>query len=668
MPFDPDAYLANKIQAPAFDPDAYLAAKNPQLFSPEAQQSIAKTNQFVDQGGLQEIYRDLPFESVASVKKQLQRGGADRPELEHLILREKSRLQGIPLVRDLPEIGDSPEMSKFDMPAFKASLGANFTMRDEEMGNILAKQFGAKIGQDIEGNYYATMPSGGSYAINRPGLSGQDIAKGVSMIGAFTPAGRSQSLLGMSAGGMATQAVIEGGQTALGGEFNPGDVAMAGAAPIVLNKATQAIKYALKPLTSRPPVVTQYIDDQLQPQVSQQSTVRPSWDIKEPIQESVKRAEIRQAINAGTVEGAGWRIDPKTGKIVADKLSRDLVKKGISEKLVVAPNTMTRGTKEASRKMLQKAENFIRGVKGSERDIPQSVIGESAMKRFDVIKKAQAEASKKIGEAVRTDLKNKPVNIQTVIDEFDDDLARLGVRLTDEGKLDFSQSLIQRSNTTPIKDVYARLKANYSDAAELHDLKRYISKQIDYGKSSPLVRTLDDDAEAALKAVRAKINANLQDMSPAYKAANKEFSDAAQTIVPFAKEMGRRFDPESMRVDSLVGQELRKTITNYAKANDLIEALDNLDATARQFGGQFDDDIMTQVMFNAELQKAFGSFKPGSMQGVIESGTDVALSRAGLTGQAAKAGLNAAKDRFIFNPPSKEELELIKQLKELVNR
>jgi hypothetical protein len=137
--------------------------------------------------------------------------------------------------------------------------------------------------------------------------------------------------------------------------------------------------------------VTQYLDDQLQGKVGQ----RPDAPVN--FNESANRADIRKAINEGTVEGAGWRVEPKSGKIVADKVARDLVKKGVSEKLVVAPNTMSRGDKVAARQMVQKAENFIRGVKGSERDIPQAVIGESAMKRFEVIKKAQEQASKKIG-------------------------------------------------------------------------------------------------------------------------------------------------------------------------------------------------------------------------------------------------------------------------------
>jgi len=425
--------------------------------------------------------------------------------------------------------------------------------------------------------------------------------------------------------------------------------------------AVDALQPKLTALKSRSPVVSEYIEEVLTTPAEQ------ARSIKSPRYESVKKANARQGIIDGTIEGAGWRIDKKSGKVIPDRLGRDLIKQGVSEKLIVAPNRMTAGDREAASKMIESAENFIRGVKGSERNIPQSVIGENAMKRFKTIINAQREASKRIGAAVESDLKGKSIDIQEIVDDFDNNLYELGVRVVDADQLDFSNSLIQRSNTTPISDVYARLKTSYDDASELHELKRYISKQIDYDKKAPLVASLDDEAETALKAVRSKINERLKAMSDDYTKANEDFAMAAETIVPFAKEMGRRFDPQSGRVESLVGQELRKTITNYAKANDLIEALDNLDSTARKFGGEFDDDIMTQIMFNSELERVFGSFKPNSMQGVMEKGAGVALDRAGVTGQAVQFGLNAVKDR-IYVPPSEEKLRLARQLKELVNR
>ena len=97
--------------------------------------------------------------------------------------------------------------------------------------------------------------------------------------------------------------------------------------------------------------------------------------------------------------------------------------------------------------------------------------------------------------------------------------------------------------------------------------------------------------------------------------------------------------------------------------------MNDLDTVAKEFGADFTDDLMTQVVMNRELEKAFGSFASGSLQGTIEAGTNLAIdSAAGTASPLVKASLNQAKDRIVFKKPSKEKLELLKQLKALLSR
>lgn len=582
-------------------------------------------------------------------------------------LRDQSAKSGIPLARDLPEIGSAPELNALNLPALKASTGALTTFGDKEVGDILTKQVGAKVVQDAEGNYIATMPDGKQYSINKPGFSGQDAAKLAAGAAIFSPAGAFRTIAGQVLGGMATQGAIEVGQAALGGEVNPGDIAMAGAAPLAI-AGSGAVARGVKSLSGRTSTVNQYLDDMLKApaggaddaaKVAQQARPAPASIFPE----GAKKSTIRQGINDGTVEAVGYKLDPK-GRVVADPVQRSLIKKGVSDKMLATTNVMSKGDKQASNKMLDKAEAFIRGVKGSEIDRPQSVIGESAMKRFDIIKGAQQNASKKIGEAVQAELKGVPADISPAVDDFIESIERLGIQVDGE-KLNFKESLIKGSNTTPIKNVFSIIKTNYADAAELHRVKQAITNQINY--NAPMGKPIDREAEGALKALRSAINEKLRTMSKGYASANDEYAKAAQALKPWAESMGRKFDPESTRVENFVGQELRKTITNYAKANELIENLDLLNRTAKEFGGEFDDDLMTQVMLNSELERIFGSFAPGSMQGVIEKGAGVLLDRVP-GGGVIKAGLNEAKDRVMFAPPSKEKLELIKELRELLSR
>jgi hypothetical protein len=378
--------------------------------------------------------------------------------------------------------------------------------------------------------------------------------------------------------------------------------------------------------------------------------------------ESKKMGEVRQSIKEGTVDSVGFKL--KQGRVVRDQVQRDLLKKGVSEKVLVSRNNMTPADRLAASSMLDKAENFIRGVKGSETDLPNSVIGDNAMARFNTIVNFQDGAKNRITKAVARDLKGKPVDITDLVDNYIDDLSVLKIGLTEEGKLDFSNSIVT-GPSKPITSAFRMIKNNSFDSADdLHLVKQSISNLINY--DNKITEPIDARVQASLNNLREGINKKLRLMSDDYAAANDDYAKAAKVLQPFAKEMGKRFDPESDRVGDFVGQELRKTITNYAKANDLITAIDDLDVMARELGGNFTDDIMTQVMLNSELERVFGSFKPGSHQGVIEKGTEVALSRFGLAGDVAKAGLNAAKDRIRFSPPSKDKIELIKQLKQLM--
>lgn len=592
------------------------------------------------------------------------RGWDTDPSADPIARAQKERIEAIPEIT-----GSMKKLS--ENVGFLQGIGALTAFDPDEFGKILTKADPAiGVVTTPEGERIAVNnKTGAAFSINKLGPSMMDAVQFAGGVSAFTPAGRAGGLLGQVAGGMATQAAIEGGQAALGGEFNPTDVAIAGAAPVAINMAGKAIGAGVRRFQGRSNAAAQYADDLLtggtQNQIAQQQAMSVPQRAEMAVKESAKRADIRSAIKQGSVESVGWSIDD-AGRVVPDQLQRDIIKKGVNDKAVVTLRDMTDGDKVSARKMLDLADNYIKGIKGSERSRPQMVIGENAMKRFEVIAKEQEKASSAIGAAVKNELKGKPVDITQAFDEFLDDLDRLEVKVQPaDGKVSFDKSLITGSNVTPIKNVINRLKPSYDNAEDLHKMKQFITNQINY--DSPAGKPLDRQAENALKALRAKINDQLRAMSPSYAAANDVYSKAASTIKPFAESMGKKFDPESTRVSNYVGQELRRTLTNYRNSNDLITAIDDLDAVARDFGGSFDDDLMNLVVLNSELERIFGTFAPGSAQGVGEKAIEVGLDRAlGGTGQAARAVYGAAKDRLVFTPPSKEKLELMKQLKALV--
>lgn len=157
------------------------------------------------------------------------------------------------LARDLPEISTAPQIdlvkSAFsggleDMQVVNgllANAGFLSTTNQDERAQILLKQFpdAFEILEDPEGNLVAESDQG-SFALNKPGISPADISSFVFRTLVNLPAGKSVStattvgkqlvsraaqVAGKSAG---TEAALQGVEAGVGGEFNTGEVALAG--------------------------------------------------------------------------------------------------------------------------------------------------------------------------------------------------------------------------------------------------------------------------------------------------------------------------------------------------------------------------------------------------------------------------------------------------------
>jgi hypothetical protein len=156
--------------------------------------------------------------------------------------------------QELPELQNSGLLASLDIPAGKAAAvtAALVTMTDPQEIAQTLKALSPEIGiqQDEKGNLIAANNATGARAmINKPGTSGMDALQTVGIGAAFAPTGGAASAIGGGAlkqaavlGGTsaATQALIEGGQAAAGGDFDPNEVALAGATGAALPLAMGA--------------------------------------------------------------------------------------------------------------------------------------------------------------------------------------------------------------------------------------------------------------------------------------------------------------------------------------------------------------------------------------------------------------------------------------------
>jgi len=127
----------------------------------------------------------------------------------------------------LPEIGEAPELNELSVPAFKASYALLATGDNNRIKESLLEQYGdaIKFEEDEKGNTVINLPSG-QYALNKTGISPQDIARGLFGASAMTPAGRAKTFAGSVLGAGATSAAIEAGAAQTGAGFDPQQVAI----------------------------------------------------------------------------------------------------------------------------------------------------------------------------------------------------------------------------------------------------------------------------------------------------------------------------------------------------------------------------------------------------------------------------------------------------------
>jgi hypothetical protein len=161
--------------------------------------------------------------------------GADR---QTSAIEELNEITGAPELGGLSEFtSDKPFLESLgslyekglSMPAFKSSAGLMTTSDPKEQMQIIKSNYPeATFTPDEKGNVVVGLPSG-NYVLNAPGVSTSDITNFVGQAAAFTPAGRAATIPAAIGKAALTQSAIEGAGAATGGEFNPEEVALAGA-------------------------------------------------------------------------------------------------------------------------------------------------------------------------------------------------------------------------------------------------------------------------------------------------------------------------------------------------------------------------------------------------------------------------------------------------------
>ncbi|MEY0408543.1 hypothetical protein AB7W10_20950 [Providencia rettgeri] len=131
-----------------------------------------------------------------------------------------------PEIQGLNSVMSSPEIQSLTGDSFKANWAQLFGNDEDFM--LTLRNMGGKMSSDEKGNVIVDLPSG-KYALNKPGLDGDDIIPFVANALAFTPAARAETIWGSGLASAATDVGLQGSVSAVGGtDVDPLQTAISG--------------------------------------------------------------------------------------------------------------------------------------------------------------------------------------------------------------------------------------------------------------------------------------------------------------------------------------------------------------------------------------------------------------------------------------------------------
>ena len=467
----------------------------------------------------------------------------------------------VPSASTLQEIGAAPELNKLSLPSFLASAGALFSFDDAEVGDILQSQFpGTKITPDEKGDLVATFPSGNNFAINKSGFSGQDLVKLIGSVAAFTPAAAAAAIPATLAkkvalGSLAsagTQAAIEAGQEAIGGDFDKSEVAIAGG----LGGAAELVVPAIQGIR----------------QVRQTGELGASARELEQVAPSIAAAD-----EAASATGVSLFQAQKT--LVPSQLEKQSFIASLPAGTLKASKELKAQNKEAG----QAVDDFLALIAPPESVVTGAEKFRSAAQRaISRAKEIRAEKSSPLfkeafDEGLSLDTSGIVASLKTTLDDF-----------PEQGEV--ARTLSKVSQMLAPKEA-----GTLQSLRQLQNIKVEIDQMINkVGEGS-----LGNTTKANLVQVKSQLLDNMDQVSPIFK-------QARETFVRNSAPIGALEDSIIGKIASIKDVDL-KSISS--KMFNPAESNPDVVAKAKAIITDIDPDAWNQLV-RVELERRLGSIKP----------------------------------------------------------
>ncbi|HEM7186253.1 TPA: hypothetical protein U2I61_000697 [Providencia rettgeri] len=185
--------------------------------APQSQPAQQQTNDYIR--GMVNANRQL----AEGINRSGQQGKDFRDNVIDAVTGESKMT---PEIQGLNSVMSSPEIQSLTGDSFKANWAQLFGNDEDFM--LTLRNMGGKMSSDEKGNVIVDLPSG-QYALNKPGLDGDDIIPFVANALAFTPAARAETIWGSGLASAATDVGLQGSVSAAGGtDVDPLQTAISG--------------------------------------------------------------------------------------------------------------------------------------------------------------------------------------------------------------------------------------------------------------------------------------------------------------------------------------------------------------------------------------------------------------------------------------------------------
>lgn len=389
--------------------------------------------------------------------------------------------------------------------------------------------------------------------------------------------------------------------------------------------------------------------------------------IKSPLSKvtppEVQAAEVAQ-INRGAQSKslATKMVDPlNPNKTIDDPQAIAMIDNGLTDSFAQAVKQLDPVSKKNTLEMLNVISQGKDEFLASRFNRPSDIVGKRLLDSYKFVDKVNETAGKEI-DAAANKLTGQ-IDATPVIEQFKSRLADIGVKLDQNNKPIFSGSDTMGKDKTVLNSIITRLReANGMMAQEAHRIKRFIDRNVTYGKTSE--GGISNDVSSTLKELRTGLDDILDTNFPEYNQANIKYKDTIEGINDFQDAEGKTINLYSEGADEVLGTRSRAILSNVQGRSNMKNAIKKLDAIANKYGGNFNDDPLALAAIADELETYFKVTPRASLGGELSKAeTAKSIAEKGVVNTALDKGLSV-----FMKSEEKKQKDAMKAMRQVLLR